>query len=149
MAYNDALIRSQFPEFSDTTKYPQALLSGYWSMGSNFITASGSPCNAITGDGLAMALNYMACHLYVLGARAASGPSPGSAQGGFQTGSNIDGVSVQKLAPPIKGAWSWWLAQTTYGQTLWALLSVAGVGGLSVGGVAERESFRKGGGIFL
>ena len=56
MAYNDALIRSQFPEFSDTTKYPQALLSGYWSMGSNFITASGSPCNAITGDGLAMAL---------------------------------------------------------------------------------------------
>jgi hypothetical protein len=147
-AYSDSLIRAQFPELSSTTQYPEALLSGYWAMATNFISPRESPFNAVKGNSLALALNYLTAHLLVLGQQAASGPQPGSKQGGFQTGSSTDELSITKLDPPAKTAWQWWLAQTTYGQSLWSLISVKSVGGFSVGGIAERESFRKAGGVF-
>jgi len=84
------------------------------------------------------AMNCITAHLLVLGLRAAAGITPGAAQGGFQTGSNIDGISVQKLPPPVKNAFGWWLAQTPYGQMVSALLAVAGVGGVRPGLVAVK-----------
>lgn len=148
--YDDALFRAQFPEFADTTKYPAALLSAYWSMATSFITASGSPCGALGASGLPLALNYMTAHLYVLAQlQAAAAGGPGSSQGGFETSASIGEVSVATMAPPAATMWQWWLAQTAYGQALAALLSVLAVGGTSVGGLPERYGFRKVGGVFF
>lgn len=146
--YDDALFRSQFPEFSDTTKYPSGVLSGYFSMAQLFIAADGCPFDALQGAQLQLALNQMTAHLLTLGSQAATG-QPGTSQGGFEVSASIGEISVAKLAPPAKDAWDWWLYQTMYGQALMALLSVIAVGGLSVGGLDERSSFRKAGGVFF
>ncbi len=149
--YDDALFRKQFPEFSDTTAYPTDLLELYWATAREFIGTKDSPCNVLSGSTLALVLNYMTAHLLVLGRQAAQGgpAGAGSSQGGFVTSSSIDKISVSTLAPPAKDGWEWWLAQTTYGQTIWALLKIKAVGGLSVGGLPERGSFRKVGGVFF
>jgi hypothetical protein len=148
-AYNDTLFRQQFPEFANITTYPATVLSGYWGMGLNFLKGAGQPWGMLDGNAYMNAMNAVTAHLLVLGMRAAASITPGAAQGGYQTGSNIDGISVQKLAPPVKSTFAWWLAQTSYGQMVLALISIAGVGGVSIGGLPEREAFRKAGGVFL
>lgn len=146
-AYNDAAFRAQFPEFADETAYPEALIEMYFGLAMQFISTTGSPCSGFSGSQLQVALNYMTAHLLALGKQAMSAP-PGSVQGGFDTSATIGEISVSKLAPPVKGPWDWWLYQTPYGQALMALLSVLAVGGISVGGMPEREGFRKVGGVF-
>lgn len=148
--YNDALFRAQFPEFADTTKYPALLIDGYWDMATLFISGVDCYWNVLQGKRLAGALNMLTAHLMVLGinARSIGGNTPGSKQGGFTTSASVGEVSVAKLAPPAVDGWQWWLSGTTYGQMLWAFLDVLSVGGTSVGGLAERESFRKAGGVF-
>jgi hypothetical protein len=147
--YNDAAFRAQFPEFSDATLYLPSVLQSYWDMGRSFILVGGSSWNMLNGKQYSMALNALAAHLFTLGQRAASGMTPGLSQGGFQSGSNIDGISVQKLAPPVKSNFVWWLMQTPYGQLVAVAIEIAGVGGISIGGLPEREGFRKAGGVFL
>jgi hypothetical protein len=159
-AYDDALFRSQFPEFADTTTYPEALLSGYWDMATNFINPSdsgatgtsscGCPYNfqILNGNSLALALNYMTAQLLTLGQQALANGTPGSDQGGFIVSAKIGEIIIAKLPPPAANAWQWWLGQTPYGQALLAMLQVLSVGGLSFGGLNERGSFRKGGGLF-
>jgi hypothetical protein len=150
-AYDDALFRAQFPEFADTTKYPVLMIDAYWDMATMFISAADCPFNTLSGKRLATALNMLTAHLIVLGiaAKGKAGKTPGSKQGGFTTSATIGEVSVTKLAPPAATAWEWWLSQTPYGSMLWALLDMLSVGGFSVGGLPERDAFRKVGGIFL
>lgn len=146
-AYDDAAFRLQFPEFADQAAYPEPLIHQYFDLAMIFISATGSPCSALRGAALQAALNYMTAHLLSLGIQAQAG-APGSSQGGFNTSSTIGEISVSKLAPPAKDAWDWWLYQTPYGQALMALLSALAVGGFSVGGLPEREGFRKADGVF-
>ena len=149
-AYNDTLFRATFPEFASTTAYPEPLLSGYYGTATVFIDSTGSPFTVLghNPNALALVLNQMTAHLLTLGKQALEG-APGSNQGGFDVSASIGEISVQKLAPPAKDAWDWWLYQTQYGQAVMALLSTLAVGGLSVGGINERNSFRKAGGIFF
>lgn len=148
--YDDALFRAQFPEFSDETKYPRAVINAYWDMATLFISDVECYWNTLKGKRLATALNMLTAHLLLLGinARAVGGKTPGSKQGGFTTSATVGEVSVSKLAPPATDGWQWWLSGTPYGQMLWALLEMLAVGGTSVGGLAERDSFRKAGGVF-
>ena len=147
-AYNDELFRAQFPEFASTAAYPEALISAHFDTALIFISTTGSPCCILQGSQLGLALNQMTAHLMALGKQAASAP-PGSVQGGFDTSASIGEISVSKLAPPAKDAWDWWLYQTPYGQALMALLSALSVGGFSLGGLSERDGFRKAGGVFF
>lgn len=150
MAYDDTLFRAQFPEFSDPTKYPEVLLSAYWDMANDFIAYDGSPCSMLGLSG-PLALNYMTAHLLSMGivaSQAMSGVNGAPAQGGFEDSASIDKISVHKVAPPAKDAWGYFLSQTVYGQALLALLSVKGVGGLSVGGLPEGDAFRRVGGVW-
>jgi hypothetical protein len=147
-AYDDALFRAQFPEFADTTKYPEALLSGYWDMAANFISPVDCPFNILNGGALALALNYMTAQLLTLGQQALANATPGSDQGGFIVSAKIGEIIIAKLPPPAANTWQWWLGQTPYGQALLAMLQVLSVGGLSIGGLPERQSFRKAGGLF-
>lgn len=144
LQYNDALFRATFPEFENTVTYPEPLLSMYWEIACDYISASDSPCAMLNGKSREYAINSMAAHLLVVAKKAARGK-----QGGFTTSSTIDKVSVQKLAPPVKDMYGWWLSQSPYGQGLMALLEAVSVGGISVGGMPERFSFRKVNGVFL
>jgi hypothetical protein len=51
-------------------------------------------------------------------------------------------------APPAANAWQYWLNTSPYGMQLLALLQAKGVGGLYVGGLPERDAFRKVYGVF-
>lgn len=147
MAYDDTLFRTQFPEFASATDYPEVLISAYYDMALIFVSTTGSPCDTLQGKQLSLILNQMTAHLMVLGKQAIAAGAT-SNQGGFETNASIGEISVAKLAPPAKDAWDWWLYQTPYGQAMMALLSALAVGGLSVGGLPEREGFRKVGGVF-
>jgi hypothetical protein len=147
-AYDDTLFRTQFPEFADTTQYPEALLSGYWDMATNFISTNDCPYYMLNGNSLALALNYMTAQLLTLGQQALANATPGSDQGGFIVSAKIGEIIIAKLPPPAANMWQWWLGQTPYGQALLAMLQLLSVGGLSIGGLAERQSFRKAGGFF-
>lgn len=152
--YNDELFRLQFPAFADKTKFPEPMIQLYWNMAMQFCTLDGSPYATINGDTYILVMNMLTAHLLQLGTQQKKGAggasaSGGNGGGGFTTSATIGEVSVAKLAPPVKDGWEWWLAQTTYGQMLWAMLDLKAVGGFSVGGLPEREGFRKIGGLFL
>jgi len=151
MEFDASIFRAQFPEFSDTAKYSDAFLGLWWDVASEFIDSTDSPCRSLSGKQLRLALSFMTAHLLTLNrpvqADETNGDA-GSTQGGFETSATIGSISVTKLAPPAADGWQWWLAQTTYGQSLWALLSIVAVGGTSIGGLPEGLGFRKIGGVF-
>lgn len=150
MDYDDANFRAQFPEFSDTAKYPEATIQIFWNIAIEFISDSDSPCSILRGNTRRAALNMLTAHLMVLSSQAAQGPAgAGQSQGGYETSATIGDVSVSRMQPPVKNGWQFWLSQTPYGQQLWALLSLKAVGGWSVGGLPERTGFRKIGGVFF
>lgn len=149
--YNDATFRAQFPEFADETDYPTSKITAYYDMAALFIQGSRWHRAALSGNRLVVALNMLTAHLMTLGAQRDPSNADGNAddQGGYVTSATIGEVSVSKLAPPASDGWEFWLAQTQYGQMLWALLQLLAVGGFSLGGLAERTGFRKVGGLFL
>lgn len=144
--------RDRFPEFADDTVYTDARLEMYWDMANIFISSDGSPCRVLTGKQLALALQLMTAHLLSLSVQAASDSSTGAAgsgeSGGFVTSASVGDISVSKLAPPATDGWQFWLSGSPYGTELWALLSLLSAGGFYVGGLPEREGFRKIGGTF-
>lgn len=148
--FDEANFRAMFPEFSDAAVYPSAVLAGYWSMAGLFISSSECPYSTLSGDQRAAALNMLTAHLLMLGiqARTKSGLVSGKS-GGFTTSASVGEVSVAKLAPPVSDGWQFWLSGTPYGQMLWALLSMLSVGGFAIGGLPEREGYRKVGGVFF
>lgn len=89
------------------------------------------------------ALTLLTAHLAALGVLIAAGQVPGLVQT-----ATVDKVSVSLTPPPILTQFQWWLSLTPYGQQLLALLQVASVGGIYIGGLPEISAFRKVGGIF-
>lgn len=154
IAYNDANFRLIFPAFADPALWPEPTLQAYWDLGGDFITTTDSPCNGLNNGSLQFARDLMCAHLATLmGQPAISGGGGGEVEsgipaGGVLTNASIGAVSVGIMAPPAKGMWDYWFAQTPYGQQLLALLAIKGVGGLYVGGLPERIAFRKVGGVF-
>ncbi len=72
----------------------------------------------------------------------------GSGQGGAVASASEGSVSVSFATPPVKTGLEYYLSSTTYGQMLWGMLNIASAGGTYIGGVNERSSFRKAGGVF-
>jgi hypothetical protein len=150
-AYNDANFRTLFAAFSNDTIYPTVALQMYWTVGSDYISTNDSPCNNLNGASLQLALDLMCAHLTTLFTKDNNNVQEGEDPGQpnlITTSASIGAVSVSDLPPPIKDAWDYWLNSTMYGQQLLALLQVKAVGGFYVGGLPERESFRKSGGRF-
>jgi hypothetical protein len=148
-AYDDAKFREKFPYFADTTAWPPAFLESCWDMAAEFISTDDCPCRNLSGSSLQLALDLMAAHIaYLLGSPAATGDDAASTAGGLITNASIGAVSVGIMAPPAKDSWGYWMNQSPYGQQLLALFSVKAVGGFYVGGLPERQGFRKVGGTF-
>lgn len=89
------------------------------------------------------AIYLMAAHLLAIQQQAKTGGTAG-----VVTGSSIDKVSVQMMAPPVKNQWQWWLSTTPYGAELLALLQSKSAGGFYIPGSLAMKGFRKAGGNF-
>lgn len=150
MAYDDAKFRALFPEYADTTKYSEVLISLLYDVACDFIDPRQNSYRSLNGSSLILALNYMTAHLLYLQTQRTNADSgnEGDTVGAVQSAS-IGEISVTKASIPNKDQWQYWLTSSSYGQLLLALLSVKSVGGLSVGGLAERTGFRKIGGVFF
>jgi len=140
--FDVASFRLLFPAYANATKYPDDLLSGYFDMGTCYISPEDWP--GLSGGCLQTALNLMTAHLLYLSDKA----QKGSTQSGPTTSATVDRVSVTIAPPPIKNEWQNWLSLSPYGQQLWALLTVKAAGGFLVGGSDERSGFRVAGGFF-
>ena len=139
--YDDAAFRAQFPEFVSTTTYPPAVLSGYFDMATQYMSADDN--SVMTGATLQTALNMMTAHLArsmaLINAGQTTMVMAGAAEGS---------VNISIVPPPVKNAWQWWLATTPYGMQLRALLMAKSMSLQFVGGSLERSAFRKAGGVF-
>lgn len=145
--YNDGLFRLQFPAFADIATFPEMVLSGWWTMGTAYISTNNPGC--IWTDAQAQLGNdLMTAHLAQIFTNInTAGASNGALTGPIQSATE-GSVMVAMVPPPVKSALGYWLAATPYGQQLRALLqAVAGVG-LYVGGSLERASFRGSGGVW-
>ena len=136
-----ATFRAMFPAFADTVAYPDASLDLQFAMATGYVSpeVSGDMTAAVQQS----AVYLMTAHLLALGALIAAGKTPAVVQ---QAG--IDQVTVTLQPPPVRGQWRWWLSTTPYGQQLLALLDAQSVGGFFVGGIPERDAFRKAYGVF-
>lgn len=148
--------RNRFPQFVDEDVFSDLKLGVFYDMAQQFIDSTDSPCRVLNGSQLALALQYMTAHLLYIAIQSESsdpddvegGSGGGGDSGGFITSATIGEISVSKLAPPSKDGWDWWLNSSPYGSGLLALLQMLAAGGLSYGGLPEREGFRKIGGVF-
>lgn len=141
--------RLAFPAFADDTVYPDARLDVVWGLAVGYL-GDADGC-LLKGAAKQSALMFLTAHLLYLSSLTqpgGSGGSTGGASGGVLTGATVDKVQVQFAPPPFKDGWEWWLAQSPYGAELWALLKMKSAGGFYVGGLPERNAFRRVGGGF-
>lgn len=139
-----AQFRLLFPAFADETKFPDAMIAVWWDLATEYITEYDN-C-LISGKTLQFALNLMAAHLAQTFTMIANGSGTGTP--GLVTSASEGSVSISMTPPPAKSAWQFWLSTTPYGLQLWALLSSLLVGGITLGGHPEINSFRRGYGVF-
>ena len=133
--------RSLFVTYSNATTCPDDLITMNWDTATLYI--SSEDYGWLDGAQRERCLYLMTAHLTALADMIATGQTPS-----MVSGSSIDKVSVTLTPPPVKNQFHWWLSTTAYGAQLLALLKIAAVGGMHVGGNAERSAFRKVGGSF-
>lgn len=135
--YNDTTFRSLFLAFANQEMFPQASLSLYWGIATNYISKYPQYCGGSNLEQQTLMLNQMTAHLVQLNSMAGSGQ-----QAGIVTAASVGAVSVTVQPPPEVNQWQWWLNQTPYGQQLLALLEVLSVGGYYIAdGVPARGMF--------
>lgn len=140
--YNDANFRAQFPAFSNTTAYPEAMLSMYWTMASQYINIYAAYYWNSTQ--LQLAVDLLCAHIVKSFDLIDAGVTTM-----LITGSTEGTVSVSGMPPPTTTGWQWWLATTAYGQQLRGLLEVVAGIGFYIGGSAPRAGYRNGWGGFI
>lgn len=145
-SFNSANFRLMFPAFADTTAFPDAQLSGYWTMGTAYISLNNPGC--MWTDAQAQLGNDLMCaHLTQLFVQIGTAPNDNGITGVI-TGATEGSVSASLAPPPTTTGYQYWLSSTPYGQQLRALLEAVGSVGMFVGGSPERAAFRKAGGVF-
>jgi len=139
IAFDSAAFRVAFPFFADQQCFSDATLSGFFAIGSQYVTNTDSSCYVVNGDSRVLACNLMTAHVGFMYNAAAKGLPTG-----VIIQATVDKISVMAKSPEIqKGSmFQYWLAQSPYGQQLLALLGMAAAGGLYIGGSPVRASFR-------
>jgi hypothetical protein len=136
-----ALFRQLFPEFAANPPNTDAVIQFRWDEAALYVTTEN--CGDLIDARRQHAVMLMTAHLMRLAVLLAAAPAGEPATPGVVTGATIDKVSVTLQPPPSRNEWGYWLNQTPYGQQLLAYLRVQSVGGFYVGGLPERDAFRK------
>lgn len=115
------MLRQAFPEFGNTTDYPDAYIQRFITQATMYIS---TVSRIIRDDVRVLAIEYMACHLITLSATDGKGNIKGndSGAGGVLTSATIDSVSVSFQAVIAKDGFEQWIQSTPYGKAYWALL---------------------------
>lgn len=146
MAFDTAAFRALFPAFSDTTKFPDALLNAQYGVAQLYIDPNVFPCGP-SSDALTYVLQLMVAHLLQLGVIIAHGNYSGVP--GIVINSSVGDVSVGLAMPPYgTDQWRYWMNTTPYGAQLVAFLETLSAGGFLIGALPETASFRKVGGFW-
>lgn len=136
--FNDQNFRALFPPYSSTSAFPSSVLQLYWDTATAYINDRLNCSGGLKPAQQTLALNLMTAHLTYLTQLSNSGQA-----GGITTAATVDKVSVTLQPPPEVNQWQWWLNQSPYGQELLALLQIAAVGGLYIGGFPTAYSLRR------
>ena len=127
MSYVDINVtdfRDAFPEFANTTKYPNAYVNRHLAVAQIYISNQNF---LIRPNVRKLAIQYMAAHLITLETTDANGNFVGwsdMATGGAVTSSHIGDVSVSLHPPIATEEWELWLESTPYGKMLISLLEL-------------------------
>lgn len=130
--------RAMFPLFANETTYPDMLITMYWAQAKCMMDDECYNGCLPTGDCAEIHMYLLLAHFLWLHKNIMRGK-----QGGFISSSSVDKVSVTKVAPPVVDMFDWWMGQSQFGQQLLTMLLIDSVGGFSVGGLPERQGFRK------
>lgn len=139
--------RANFVTFADVTLYPDSLLNLYWRQTIGMI--EDGTCGddvVLNDDSNSLYMELMLAHFLTIHANTIS--KGVGKQGGFISASTVDKVSVTRVAPPATDMFEWWLGQTPFGQQLLTMALIDTVGGFGIGGLPERNAFRKVRGTF-
>lgn len=143
ITFDVAAFRAAFPAFASESLYPNAFLEGKWDSATCIVSPDTDCTTLLSVKQRTRVLNLLTAHLVELGNLIAEG-----FQGGYVNSASVDKVSVSLDPPKTKSKFQWWLSQTPYGQEASAIMEMAGIGGLYVGGTPERDGFRSYGGRF-
>jgi hypothetical protein len=123
-------LRTVFPEFGDTAKYPDTLLNTWLGVAVGFVNA------AKWGDQTDFGVMLWTCHRVTMAARAATAATAGKVPGQFSgilTSKGADGISAGYDASSVtlegRGHWN----MTTYGLQFSELSNLMGAGPVQVG----------------
>ena len=120
--------RLAFPEFGNTTKYPDGYIQRFITMASMFITKDSG---RIKDEVRVLALEYMTGHLITLSALDGQGNAQGDGNaGGVLSSAHIESVSVAYQTAIAKDMFEQWIQSTPYGKMYWALLSANNPAGI-------------------
>lgn len=139
-----AAFRKQFQQFANVTCFDPVQIQGWWDMAANFVSEWPDQIVGTCAQRV-LACNLCTAHIgYIFNAIAQGQPL------GVLTSAQIDKVRVDVKPPPISDGsqFQWWMAQSPYGQQLLALFNTMTVGGIFIGGLPERDAFRRVGGGF-
>ena len=137
--FDEAGFRLRFPAFASEVTYPAAMLLRHFAMAKLHVQGGKTLAPV-----LAQVWELMTAHLAHLEQALVTGNTAG-----LVASASIDKVAVTLTPPPVKNQFDYWLNLTPYGQQLLFLLRQKAAGGFMVGGTpAERDAFRKAGGVF-
>lgn len=134
VTFDAVLFRLLFTEFADAVLFPDAVLQARWTAATGYISDTVG-CE-LTAAQRTHALQCMTAHIMRL-AKVIAFAEVGEGTTGVVIQATIDKVSVTLQAPPSRGEWGHWLAQTPYGQQLSAFLAAKASGGFYIGGSAS------------
>jgi hypothetical protein len=124
-----ATFRTDFPEFADTTLYPDSRVNFYLGLGAKLLPA----CR--WGDLLDFGLELYTAHYLVIATRnqdaAAAGGVPGAVTG-VATSKAVDKVSVSYDTTSVLNADAGFWNMTTYGVEFYQLMMTVGAGGVQL-----------------
>ena len=139
-----AKFRALYPDFTSETVYTNAIIEDNFDFATTYI-ANETNCR-IDEKKLTRMLYLMTAHLLVLNVANPNGNDDFT--NGNVTSASIDKISVSINTLQTKSAFQHFLNSTKYGVQLLSLLSLLAIGGISVGGLPERSSFKKVGGSY-
>jgi len=137
--FNPVLFREQFPAFQCTPPISDDTLQSYFDTATLYINNRIGGCvRSVTTAQLQQLLYLMTAHIAALNRFIATGQTVG-----IMVNATVDKVTVALEPPPATNQWQYWLQSTPYGQQLFALLQVIGIGGAYIGGNPEVSSIRR------
>lgn len=138
--------RNTYKAFGNQECFTDSVLQGYWNTAAQYLTPElNAACGVWTPGQQALGCNLMTAHICAIFTALQSGQPLQ-----MVTDARIDKIAITVKPPPVQegSQFQYWLGTSPYGVALLALLETATVGGWYVGGLPERDAFRRVGGGF-